>query len=136
MPAELTKLDCVTTPSSACGGYKSISVNEYCTDYSELVDISTGQISKVQNITVGSKFCIAYEDKAWVDLRVTNCSKMPAASGCTTNKNVTGCLCTNAGWSIGCCIDLKFRPDGLINTPPVATIISRTYIHEIKFHFK
>lgn len=65
------QLKCV---SSACGGYQALNVAEYCTDYSTLVDSSSGLIANIENITAGSKFCVAYQAGAWTTLQSTKCS--------------------------------------------------------------
>ncbi|CAF3856350.1 unnamed protein product [Adineta steineri] len=136
MPNATSTLDC-TTSSNTCGGYTSISINEYCTDFSVLSDSSSGQISTIENITAGSQFCVAFNGMYWIGLQSTKCSgsgrKKRGHSGghgsgpsrpTVSTTTVAGCYSTSAGWSIGCCIDLTVRPDGFINTPPVATIIS------------
>lgn len=136
IPNASDKLSC-TNSSSTCGGYTAISINEYCTDFSQLVDSSSGQISTVENIAAGSNFCIAYSGSAWITLYSTNCGwsgrkKRWYGWGNQSTTTGGGCYSSNAGWSIGTCIDLTVRSDGFINTPPVATIISRMYFI---FHF-
>ena len=144
IPATSDKLDCVTTPISFCGGYTPISINEYCTDYSTLVDSSSGQISTVTNIAAGSVFCVAFQGSAWIGLQSTSCNTGrrkkrghggggggggSTTSGATKSTvattTVLGCYSTNATWSVGCCVNLTVRAEGFINTPPVASIISR-----------
>lgn len=133
IPNANDKLTCTT---SSCGGYTAISINEYCTDFSALVDSSSGLISTVENITAGSKFCVAYSGSAWIKLYSTSCGstgrKKRAGGGggysATTTTATSGCYSSSAGWSIGTCIDLTVRSDGFINTPPVATVISRMFI--------
>ncbi|CAF3785454.1 unnamed protein product [Rotaria sp. Silwood1] len=130
-------LQCRTTPSSACGSYSSIDIGEYCTDFSTIVDSSSGQISTIQNITAGSVFCVSFQGSAWIGLQSSNCGGTGrkkrfflSGSGTTTKRTTvsttTGASCysTSAAWSIGCCLDLTVRSDGFINTPPVATVLS------------
>ncbi|CAF2840099.1 unnamed protein product [Rotaria sp. Silwood2] len=129
-------LQCTTTPSSACGSYSALDIGEYCTDFSTVVDSSSGQISTIENITASSSFCVAFQGNAWIGLQSSNCGstgrkKRSYTSSKSTTKRttvstttITGCYSTSAAWSIGCCLDLTLRPDGFINTPPVATIIS------------
>ncbi|CAF3515760.1 unnamed protein product [Adineta steineri] len=137
MPNATSTLNC-TTSSNTCGGYTPISINEYCTDFSILTDSSSGQISTIENITAGAQFCVAFSGGSWIGLQSTNCgwggrkkryyNSGRTSSGSTrttvSTTTVAGCYSTTADWSIGCCIDLTVRPDGFINTPPVATIIS------------
>ena len=126
IPNSNAKLKCTT---SSCGGYKELSINEYCTDFSTLVDSSSGQISIVQNITAASKFCVAYRDYAWIKLYSTSCGSGRRKRSSHRRRSTTtpgaGCYNTDAYWSVGTCIDLTVRAEGFINTPPVATIISR-----------
>ncbi|CAF1525954.1 unnamed protein product [Adineta ricciae] len=98
-------LNCVTG-SSSCGGYTSLSVGEYCTDFSTLLGSSSGQISTIKSIAAGSQFCVAFQSGNWIGIQVS------------------GIFTTSALWSIGTCVNLTVRPNGMINTPPVVTIIS------------
>ena len=115
IPNSAQNLVCVTTPCS--NGYAPISVNGYCTDFSATLDSSSGQSSALRNITAGSKFCVAFQDGNWMTVLATgNCDPTSAPIPCWTYL---------AHWSIATCVDLTVRVDGFINTPPVATVISR-----------
>jgi len=130
IPTTTSILQCVTSPASSCGGYIPLSTAEYCTDFSTFVDSSSGQISEAVNVTIGSNFCVAFQSGSWIPLE-TNCgTSVTNTPNTSTVSTTTMPSCYNAGalWSIGCCIDLSIRPGGFINTPPVATIISRMYI--------
>ncbi|CAF4708505.1 unnamed protein product, partial [Rotaria magnacalcarata] len=61
------------------------------------------------NITlnIGAYFYLAYQDRAWRSLY-----------------NTTGSL----DWSIATLIDLRLRSDGIVNTPPVANVLSPQYV--------
>ncbi|UJR12511.1 hypothetical protein I4U23_016686 [Adineta vaga] len=100
----------LTCISASCANYVPVSINEYCTDFSVVRDSSSGQISTIQDITIGAKFCVAFQDSSWTTVYSTVC--------------VGGCFSSTAGWSIVSCLDLTVRSDGFINTPPVATVIS------------
>ena len=63
--------------------------------------------SKNVTLTAGAHFYLAYLGTAWVSLNY------PAQSGLE--------------WSIVTFIDLRLRPDGFINTPPVASVVSPQY---------
>jgi hypothetical protein len=67
----------------------------------------TSQRSVSINLTAGAHFYIAYVGSAWAPLN------NPPQNGLQ--------------WSIVCAIDLRLRPDGIINTPPVASVISPQY---------
>lgn len=114
IPMNNDKLQCVTTPPSSCGDFIPVSVNGYCTDFSTFIDSSSSRISDVENITMGSKFCVAYQGSIWPGVQSSICGY--------------SCYIDTAKWSLGCCVDLTPRPDDIINTPPVATIISRIFI--------
>lgn len=128
VPPSSGSLVCVTTPTSKCGGYTSMLTRGYCTDYSTILDCTSSQISITKNITVGSKFCVAFSGSNWVKLRV-NC---PITNASTTSTMAAPiCYSTGGLWSVGTCVDLSLRIDNnIINTPPVATVISRAYIVE------
>ncbi|CAF1242503.1 unnamed protein product [Adineta steineri] len=98
-------LSCVTT-SSSCGGYTPLNIGEYCTDFSTLLGSSSGQISAIESIAVGSQFCVAFQSGNWIGIQVS------------------GTYTIGALWSIGTCVNLTVRSNGVINTPPVVTIIS------------
>ncbi|CAF0967799.1 unnamed protein product [Rotaria sordida] len=126
IPTGISKLICVTSNSS-CGGYNALNISGYCTDFSTILDLSSSQISTVQNITIGSKFCIAFQGATWIGLQTVNCvTSASTTSNTTTISTTTLSSCYNSAprWSIGCCLDLSIRLDGLINTPPVTNIIS------------
>jgi hypothetical protein len=114
IPMNTDTLNCVTNPSNFCGNYTPISVNGYCTDFSTILDSSSSQISVVENITIGSIFCVAYQGSTWPGLQSPTCNY--------------SCYVDIAKWSLASCVDLTQRLDGNINTPPVATVISRTFI--------
>ena len=122
VPSSASSLVCVTGTISQCGGYTPISVPGYCIDYSIPLDSSSAQISTIKNLTVGSKFCVAFQSGAWVTIHV-NCPTTANPSSSTTATPV--CYNTGAPWSLGTCVDLSIRSDGVINSPPVATVMSR-----------
>ena len=109
IPSGADLLRCVT---SACGNYSSLSVNGYCTDFNWDLNSSSSQISQTEGITIESQFCLAYQGATWPRLLSPAC-----AYSCHVN---------DSKGSIGTCVDLTVRPDGSINSSPVATIISRT----------
>ncbi len=97
--------------SSLCGGYSPLQTRGYCVDSSLSLNSRSTQISNIENITANSSFCIAFQSKFWRNIRSPSCG-----FSCTAN---------NLSWSIGSCINLTVRSEGFINTPPVATVISR-----------
>ena len=105
-------LQCVS-PTSLCGGYTTLSTQGYCMDSNLISDTRASYILHTENITVGSKFCVAFQNIYWMVLQAPSCT--------------TSCPLSSAGWSIGSCLDLTIRPNGFINTSPIANMISRMY---------
>ena len=113
VPSGSDLLACVTSPSSACGGYSSLSVNGYCTDFSSNLTSSLTQRSDAEVIRMGSNFCVAYQGAIWPRLRSPGCSYT--------------CFVNQSKGSISTCVNLTPRSDGSINSPPVVAIVSRTF---------
>ncbi|CAF0948526.1 unnamed protein product [Didymodactylos carnosus] len=140
--------------TSSCGNYSSLSIQEYCTDYSATLKSMSGSVSSIESLTADSQFCVTFSSSAWIAVQSTNCGSsgkrrkralcgIPFHPACTTTTHhtttyhtttrrstvaattVPSCTSTDASWTVTACIDLTLRPDGYINTPPVATIISR-----------
>jgi hypothetical protein len=90
-------------------GYSSspISILTDCTSYSPSLNLVFSQRSVNISLNVSTYFWIVYNGSAWRNLQNGGSS---------------------AGWSIVSLIDLIRRPDGIINTPPVAQIISPQYV--------
>jgi hypothetical protein len=59
------------------------------------------------NLTADAHFSVSYTGSAWVAVNYPAISNLP--------------------WSLVCLIDLRMRPDGFINSAPVASIISPQY---------
>ena len=92
------------------GGYtaKPITILTDCTSSSSSVGIMTSQRSVNITLTAGAHFTIAFRSLAWRKLSSSS-NNFPT-------------------WSIVSLIDLRRRPDGDINTPPVSTIASPQYV--------
>jgi hypothetical protein len=99
---------CVTDCSTD-GGYstKPITILTDCQSVSASLGIMTSQRSVNITLTAGAHFYLAYVGSAWRAL------DSPSVGGLQ--------------WSITCYIDLRMRPDGIINTPPVANVVSPQY---------
>lgn len=98
-------VDCSTD-----GGYSANPINILtdCISSSESLGMMTSRKSKNVTLAAGAYFSLAYQNGDWRPLG------SPARSG--------------LDWSIVSSIDLRRRPDGLINTPPVVTIASPQYV--------
>lgn len=102
-------LTCVANCSTD-GGYSAKPINTLtdCTSSSLSVGVMTSQRSTNITLNVGAYFSLAYRSLAW--RRVGNSpSSFP-------------------GWSIVTLIDVRRRPDGLINTPPTSSVASPQYV--------
>ncbi|CAF1033688.1 unnamed protein product [Didymodactylos carnosus] len=106
--ANSAQLAC-TTSGASCGGYTSLSINGYCTDFSTALDTTSGQISHIENLTPNSRFYVQFDSGQGTYITL----------GATSGMGTYG-----PNWILLCLIDLSVRPDGIINTPPVATVIS------------
>ena len=92
------------------GGYASnpISILTDCTSFSPTLGMLSSERSVNITLSVNTYFWIAYRDSAWRPIENTASS--------------------TPDWSIVSLIDLRRRPDGLINTPPVAQVTSPQYV--------
>ena len=101
-------LNCVVDCSTD-GDYSlnPIDILTDCTSSSSSLGMMTSSRSRNVTLRAGAHFSIAYQGSAWRSLG------SPATGG--------------LDWSILATIDLRVRPDGFINTPPVATVVSPQY---------
>ncbi|CAF1165953.1 unnamed protein product [Rotaria magnacalcarata] len=102
-------LTCIANCSTD-GGYSNavIDIITDCTSYSTTLSTVSSQRSVNVTLNAGAYFFLAYQDKAWRKLYATSTS--------------------NLQWSIVTLIDLRVRSDGMINTPPVANVLSPQYV--------
>lgn len=104
----VVNLTCVSGCSTD-GGYSLLPIDILtdCQTINTLVDIMSSQRSVGINLTAGAYFRIAYIDDRWIALNYPVISGLP--------------------WSLVCFIDLRLRPDGFINTSPIASVVSPQY---------
>jgi hypothetical protein len=103
-------LICVGNCSTQDGfSTQTVSILTDCTSYSASLNLVFSQRSVNISLALNTYFWIAYRGSAWRSL----------ANAATNN---------TPGWSIVSLIDLQRRPDGLIDTPPVAQIASPQYV--------
>ncbi len=103
-----TDLTCVGNCSTAYGFTNtSISILTDCTSFSASLGLVFSARSVNITLNESTYFWIGYRGSAWRSL---------------ANVNGTG------SWSIVSLIDLRRRPDGLINTPPTAPITSPQFV--------
>ncbi|UJR24539.1 hypothetical protein I4U23_005914 [Adineta vaga] len=103
-----TSLMCVTDCTTD-GGYSAnpVDILTDCQTVNTALGMMTSQRSVNINLTADAHFYLAYVGSAWLPLN------NPTENGLE--------------WSIVCFIDLRMRPDGIINTPPVASVVSPQY---------
>lgn len=106
---ENDNLTCVVDCSTD-GGYstKPINILTDCTSSSSSLGMLSSEKSKNVTLAANAHFSLAYQGAAWRSLG------HPSKSG--------------LDWSILSSIDLRKRPDGFINTPPVAKVASPQYV--------
>ena len=103
-----TNLTCLSGCGTS-GGYmnRAVDILTDCVSVYPTLSMMTSEKSKVIPLSDDAHFYLAYQGSAWVAL------SDPAQDG--------------RYWSISTYIDLRRRPDGLINTPPESSIISPQY---------
>ena len=102
-----------TANCNTSGGYIAPSVRAYATGSSSTLNICYTQRTDVVNLTANDYFTISYN----------------SSSGTYRSLNSgTSSGTVSAIWSISTDIDIRRRPDGLINTPPIANLMSPTGI--------
>ncbi|CAF1955940.1 unnamed protein product [Rotaria magnacalcarata] len=102
-------LTCIADCSTD-GGYSKNPTNILtdCVSSSAALGMMTSEREVNRTLSADAHFYIAYQGSAWAPLG------SPAKSGLY--------------WSISCYIDLRMRPDGIINTPPEVNIVSPQYV--------
>ena len=107
--AERTNLTCIVDCSTD-GGYsaKPVDILTDCISTSSSIGMMLSERSVNITLSAGAHFYLAYRGSAWVALN------SPGQGGLQ--------------WSIVSFIDLRMRPDGFINTPPVASVVSPQYV--------
>lgn len=103
-------LTCIANCSTQ-GGYatQTISIRTDCTSFSASLGLVFSERSVNITLNVSTYFWIAYRGLAWRTLE-------------------NALVSTNPEWSIASLIDLRRRPDGLINTPPISQVASPQYV--------
>jgi hypothetical protein len=105
-----SNLNCVSNCSTSGNyTYKKINILTDCISSSLSLGVMTSQRSVNITFPLGTYFWISYKGASWRGLKnfVNNSDPM---------------------WDITSLIDLQMRPDGFINTPPVAYVASPQYV--------
>ncbi|CAF1458447.1 unnamed protein product, partial [Adineta steineri] len=96
----------VTCVQGNCGSWINMDTVVNCTDYSVQLIVSSGEHYETQTFPLNIAFSIGFVNSAWF-----------------TNLAVYG----NGDWSVVCRIDTTIRPDGYINTSPIAVSLPIIY---------
>lgn len=92
--------------TGTCTGWSAPSTRTACTDYSVNLDVSSGEIADLRTVNLGTALSIGYVSNAWFATLVVG---------------------PNSPWNVITRINTVIRPDGLINSSPVATTLPIIY---------
>ena len=92
--------------SGTCTGWTAPNTRTACTDYSVSLDVSSGEIADLRTVNIGNSFSIGFVSVAWFATLVVG---------------------SNSAWNIVTRINTVVRPDGLLNSSPVATTLPIIY---------
>ncbi|CAF3285324.1 unnamed protein product [Rotaria sp. Silwood2] len=98
-----TAVPCVT---GTCSSWSNLNTRTYCTDYSSLLDVSSGEKYDTLTITLGIPFSVAFVSSAWFANLVIG---------------------ANSGWNLVNRLNTIVRPDGYVNSSPLATTLPVIY---------
>ncbi|CAF3704333.1 unnamed protein product [Rotaria sp. Silwood1] len=96
-------VNCVT---GTCSSWSSMTTQTHCTDYSVGLDVTSGEKYVTKTIAIGIPFSIAFVSAAWFANLVIG---------------------ANSGWNLVNRINTVVRPDGYINSSPIATTLPVIY---------
>ncbi|CAF1325437.1 unnamed protein product [Adineta steineri] len=96
----------VTCVDGNCGNWTKMDTLVNCTDYSAALIVSSGEHYENQTFPLNTAFSIAFNASAWLNNLVVNGGQP---------------------WSVVCRIDTTIRPDGYINTSPIAVSLPIIY---------
>ncbi|UJR11942.1 hypothetical protein I4U23_016120 [Adineta vaga] len=97
----------LTCVSGSCGSYfSSMSVSTYCTDFSAPLDVASGEYYQTFTIPLNIVFSVAFTGGAWFSYLVVG---------------------RDGSWSVVGLISTIVRPDGYLNTSPIAVSLPILY---------
>lgn len=96
----------VSGRSGTCIGWILLNTRASCTDYSISLDVSSGEMLDLRTINLGIACSIGFVSSAWMSNLVVG---------------------ANGAWNVITRINTVIRPDGLINSSPVATTLPIIY---------
>ncbi|UJR14650.1 hypothetical protein I4U23_001643 [Adineta vaga] len=95
-----------TCVSGTCSSWTTLTTAAVCTDFSALLDVSSGEYYTTVNIPLNISFSISFTSSAWF---------------------ATLYVGANSGWSVTNRINTFYRPDGYLNSSPVAVTLPIIY---------
>nr|ACD54819.1 unknown [Adineta vaga] len=96
----------MTCVNGNCSSWTSISALTICTDYSVVLDVSSGEKSTTELLPLNTQFSITFASSAWFTALVIG---------------------GNSPWYVTSRINTMIRPDGLINSSPIAVTLPIIY---------
>ncbi|CAF0805972.1 unnamed protein product [Adineta ricciae] len=98
--------DLLSCTAGSCSAWTPMSTRTSCTDYSTKLDVSSGERFNTSIFPLNISFTLYYSNNAWL------------------NELVLG---GGSYWFIACRVNTALRPDGYLNTSPVAVTIPIVY---------
>lgn len=92
--------------TGTCTGWVVLNTQTACTDFSALLDVSSGEKADLRTITIGNSFSIGFVSGNWFATLVVG---------------------PNSAWNVITRINAVVRPDGRLNSSPVATTLPIIY---------
>ena len=92
--------------TGTCTGWTSLNTQTACTDFSANLDVSSGEKIDLRTVNLGISFSIGFVSGAWFANLVVG---------------------ANGNWNLVTRINTATRPDGLLNSSPVATTLPIIY---------
>ncbi|UJR14633.1 hypothetical protein I4U23_001627 [Adineta vaga] len=96
----------LTCTNGACAPWTNMNTRTSCTDYSTALDVSSGEYYETKTFPIGVAFTITYNSNAWFATLVVG---------------------SNAQWFVSNRVNTALRPDGFLNTSPVAVTLPIIY---------
>ena len=90
---------------TSCNSFTNVSADVICTDYSASMDFSLGERYDLLTLPLNKSFTIGFYGTNWLVLAIQG----------------------NGPWQVTGRIDLKIRPDGMLNTSPVTSTLPVIY---------
>ncbi|UJR16955.1 hypothetical protein I4U23_003853 [Adineta vaga] len=103
MIGDFGSLGCV---SGNCGSWTGMNTQTYCTDFSAPLDVASGEYYQTYTLPINIAFSISFSSCCWFGTLVIG---------------------SNGNWAIVSRINTAIRPDGYLNTSPIAVSLPIIY---------